>query len=47
MQELVVTTARQGMPAAELERVPEAGGVYRACIDDVPGLADTPFDDVR
>ncbi len=47
MQELFVTTARQGMTAAELERVPEAGGIYRAGIDDVPGLADTPFDDVR
>jgi sugar lactone lactonase YvrE len=43
--ELYITTARQEMTASELERTPEAGGVYRAVFDDVRGLPDRPFAD--
>lgn len=45
LNELYVTTARQEMSPGELERTPEAGGVYRAVIDDVRGLPDAPFSD--
>lgn len=45
LNELYITSARQDMSPAELERTPEAGGVYRALFDDVRGLADAPFAD--
>jgi sugar lactone lactonase YvrE len=45
MNELYITTARQEMSPAELQRTPDAGGVYRAVIDGVRGLPDTPFAD--
>jgi sugar lactone lactonase YvrE len=45
LNELYITTARQEMTPAELERTPEAGGVYRAVFDDVRGLPDRPFAD--
>jgi L-arabinonolactonase len=40
MGELYVTTARQEMSSEELERTPNAGGVYRAAVPDVRGLPD-------
>ena len=40
LNELYVTTARQDMSPADLERVPEAGSVYRAVLEDVRGLPD-------
>ena len=43
MNELYVTSARQEMSDEELERAPEAGGVYLAVIEDARGLADSPF----
>ena len=43
MNELYITSARQEMSAADLERTPEAGGVYLAVVEDVRGLADAPF----
>jgi L-arabinonolactonase len=43
--ELFVTSARQDMSAAELERIPHAGGVYRALLTDVRGAPDPPFAD--
>lgn len=45
LNELYITTARQEMSPGELERTPDAGGVYRAVIDDVRGLPDAPFSD--
>lgn len=45
LNELYITTARQEMSSEELERTPEAGGVYRAVFDDVRGLPDRPFAD--
>jgi L-arabinonolactonase len=45
MNELFVTSARQDMTPDELERVPHAGGVYRALVDDVRGIPDRPFAD--
>lgn len=45
MNELFVTTARQDMSVAELERVPHAGGVYRAVLPGVRGVPDRPFAD--
>jgi L-arabinonolactonase len=45
VNELYITTARQEMTPGELERTPEAGGVYRAVFDDVRGLPDLPFAD--
>jgi L-arabinonolactonase len=45
LNELYITTARQHMTPDELERRPEAGGVYRAVFDDVRGLPDLPFAD--
>lgn len=45
LNELFVTTARQDVSAADLERVPETGGVYRAMPDGVRGLPDTLFAD--
>jgi L-arabinonolactonase len=45
LNELYITTARQEMSAEELERTPEAGGVYRAVTADVHGLPDAPFVD--
>lgn len=45
LNELYVTTARQDISPAELERVPEAGGVYRAAIQGVRGLPDCLFAD--
>lgn len=47
LNELYITTARQEMSPAELERTPEAGGVYRAVIADVRGLPDAPFADIK
>jgi L-arabinonolactonase len=44
LNELYITSARQEMSAAELERTPEAGGVYRAEID-LQGLPDALFRD--
>lgn len=46
LSELYITTARQQMSPRELERTPEAGGVYRAVIEDVRGLPDAPFTDI-
>lgn len=45
LNELYVTTAREEMSPSELERTPEAGGVYRAVLDNVRGLPDVPFAD--
>jgi L-arabinonolactonase len=45
LDELYITTARQEMSAAELARTPDAGGVYRAVIQNVHGLVDPAFDD--
>jgi L-arabinonolactonase len=45
LNELYITTARQDMSPSELERVPEAGGVYRAVIDGGRGLPDALFAD--
>jgi len=45
LNELYITTARQDMSPAELERVPEIGGVYRATPVGVRGLPDTLFAD--
>jgi len=41
LDELYITTARQDVPPAELARLPETGGVYRAVIHGVRGLPDT------
>jgi L-arabinonolactonase len=43
--ELYITTARQEMSPLELERVPHAGGIYRAVVDGVAGLKDARFRD--
>jgi L-arabinonolactonase len=40
---LYITSARQEMSAAELAGTPHAGGVYRAFVDRVRGLADCRF----
>lgn len=45
LNELYITTARQEMSPPELERVPDAGGIYRAAVDDVAGLRDAAFRD--
>jgi L-arabinonolactonase len=45
LSELFITTARQDMSPADMERVPETGGVYRAVPDGVRGLQDTLFAD--
>ena len=45
LNELYITTARQEMSPTELERVPHAGGIYRADVTDVTGLRDAPFRD--
>lgn len=45
MNELFITSARQDMSPAELELVPDAGGIYRAQIEDVVGLRDSVFRD--
>ena len=45
LNELYITTARQDMSPLELERVPHAGGIYRALVDGVAGLRDAPFRD--
>ena len=45
LNELYVTTARQDMSPTELERVPDAGSVYRAVIEGVRGLPDSLFAD--
>jgi sugar lactone lactonase YvrE len=45
LNELYITTARQEMSPLELERVPDAGGIYRAAVDDVAGLRDAAFRD--
>ena len=45
LHELYITTARQEMSPMELERVPHAGGIYRADVTDVAGLRDAPFRD--
>jgi sugar lactone lactonase YvrE len=45
LNELYITTARQDMSPLELERVPHAGGIYRAEVIDVAGLRDAPFRD--
>ena len=45
LNELYITTARQDISPADLERVPETGGVYRALPDGVRGLPDTLFAD--
>ncbi len=47
MNELFITSARQDMSPAELERTPEAGGIYRAHVEDVVGLSDARFRDGR
>ena len=41
LNELYITTARQDMSPADLERVPEAGAVYQVLPEGVSGLADT------
>jgi L-arabinonolactonase len=38
---LYVTTARQGLAAAELERMPESGGIYQLALSDVRGLPES------
>ena len=45
MNELYISTARQDMSPSELERVPDAGGIYRASVDEVSGLRDERFRD--
>jgi len=45
LNELYITTARQDMSPADLERVPGIGGVYRAMPEGVRGLQDTLFAD--
>lgn len=41
LNELYITSAREEMSPAELERTPGAGGVYRAFVAPVRGLADS------
>jgi L-arabinonolactonase len=43
LNELFITSAREDMSPAELERTPQAGGVYRAVIERVRGLPDPAF----
>jgi L-arabinonolactonase len=45
LNELYITSARQEMSPAELERTPGAGGVYRAIVNEARGLPDPPFAD--
>jgi L-arabinonolactonase len=45
LNELYITSAREEMSAEELTRMPEVGGVYRAAMKNVRGLADRPFAD--
>jgi L-arabinonolactonase len=45
LNELYITTARQDMSPADLERLPEIGGVFRAMPEGVRGLQDTLFAD--
>jgi L-arabinonolactonase len=45
MNELYITTARQDMSEAELDRTPAAGGIYRADVEDLHGLPDALFRD--
>jgi L-arabinonolactonase len=45
LNELYITTARQDMSPLDLERVPHAGGIYRALVHGVAGLRDAPFRD--
>lgn len=47
LNEIYITTARQEMSPQELERVPHAGGIYRAVMDGVTGLRDARFRDGR
>lgn len=46
LNELYITTSRQEMSGAELERRPDAGGVYRAVMEGARGLLDPEFRDV-
>jgi len=43
LNELYITSARQEMSEEDLARTPDAGGVYRAVLEGVRGLADSPF----
>jgi len=45
-QDLFITSSRQEMTTAQLQRMPHAGGVYHHHLDDVAGLADELFRDV-
>jgi L-arabinonolactonase len=45
LNELYITTARQEMTNEELQETPEAGGIYRAYIEDATGLPDALFQD--
>lgn len=45
LNELFITSARQDMSPAELERVPDAGGIYRAHVQHAAGLPDSLFQD--
>jgi L-arabinonolactonase len=45
LNELYITTARQDMSPADLERLPEIGGVFRAMPEGVRGLQDRLFAD--
>jgi sugar lactone lactonase YvrE len=45
LEELCVTTARRKMSAAELEAMPDAGGVFGVVPDGVRGVTDALFND--
>jgi sugar lactone lactonase YvrE len=43
LDELFITTARQQMTTQDLEAMPEAGGLYRAVVEDARGLPEPTF----
>jgi len=43
LRTLYVTSSRQQLAPDELDRVPEAGGVFAIQIPDIAGIPDTPF----
>ena len=45
LDQLFITTARSDMSDAMLERMPDAGGVFRARLEDARGLAERRFAD--
>jgi L-arabinonolactonase len=43
LSDLFITSSRQEMTGEELARVPDAGGVYRATLKGITGVADAAF----